>query len=170
VPRGFACYTSTLPVRGERHKIPQMTADENASASTAQDFTVMLDGCDKLDLMDVESELAGLNPTLHVLDESEHRYGEPGTLALIALAGSLALPPLMRWLANHRKGFKVTEQREMTLPDGTKVITLVKVSVTESAPPSPEQLRELAKFPGIDVARIARAFGVHLPGKDESSS
>lgn len=134
-----------------------MTTNENFPSQTmADDFAIVLDNWEKLDLLDIEKIL--VNPKLHVIDESEYRYGEPGTLILIALAGSLALPPILLWLANHKKGIKVREQKEVTLPDGTKVKSSLHISVTESAPPSPNQLRELAKLGGIDPTQILAEF------------
>ncbi|HEX7359706.1 MAG TPA: hypothetical protein VF283_04375 [Bryobacteraceae bacterium] len=133
------------------------------------DFAVILDNCKKLDLLDIESDLASFNPKIHVVDESEHRYGEPGTLILIALAGNFVLPPLLLWLAKHRQGFKISEQKETTLPGGETVKSSLKISVTGSALPSSEQLRELSKFPGVDPVKIAAAYGIHLPGSEESS-
>ena len=147
-----------------------MNTDENTTPTIAYDFAVILDNCEKLDLLDIERDLASFNPVIHVVDESEHRYGEPGTLLLIALAGNLMLPPLLLWLANHKKGFKVSQQKEVTLPDGTKVKSSLKISVTESAPPSSEQLRELSKFPGVDPAKIAAAYKVDQTSGEGSPS
>lgn len=143
-----------------------MSQDETAKA-VHEEFAVILENCDKLDLLDIEADLAGFNPKLHVLDESEHRYGEPATLILIAV-GSLVLPPLLLWLANHKKGFKLSEQKEITLPDGTKVKSSLKVSVTESMAPSAEEIRALSKFPGVDPSKIAAAYGDYLAPTDQT--
>lgn len=143
-----------------------MSEDETAKA-VHEEFAVILENCDKLDLLDIEADLAGFNPKLHVLDENEHRYGEPGTLILIAV-GSLVLPPLLLWLANHRKGFKLSEQKEITLPDGTIVKSSLKISVTESMAPSAEQIRALSKFPGVDASKIAAAYGDYLAPTDQT--
>lgn len=147
-----------------------MSTDETTTSTIADDFAVILESCEKLDLLDIESDLAEFNPKIHVVDESEHRYGEPGTLILIAIVGNLVLPPLLLWLANHKKGFKVSEQKEVTLPDGTRMKSSLTISVTESGPPSSEQLRELSKFPGVDPAKIAAAYNADQASSDESSS
>src|SRR5215510_8284890 len=141
-----------------------MTLAESDSSSKVPDqSTLVLENCEKLDLLEIERDLNSFHPTVQVVDESEHRYGEPGTLILIV--GSLALPPLLLWLANHKKGFKLREDKETTLPGGGKVKSCLKISVTESSPPTSEQLRELSKF-GVDPAKIASAYGMKLPSAD----
>jgi hypothetical protein len=104
------------------------------------------------------------------LTESEYRYGEPGTVILVALAGGLALPTLLLWLATHTKGFKLSKEVEVTLSDGTMLKSSLKVVVTGSTPPSDEQLRELSKFPGVDPDKIATAYRLSQPGHHQPSS
>jgi hypothetical protein len=72
------------------------------------------------------------------------------------------------WLANTKKGFKVQEQKETTLPDGTRVKSSLKISMTESAPPSAEQLGELAKLGGIDPTKILEKFVANASDSGES--
>jgi hypothetical protein len=148
-----------------------MTTEENSSLPTTDaDFAVILDNCEKLDLLEIEGDIAGFNPTLHVVDESEHRYGEPGTLVLVALAGGPALPHVLLWLANHAKGFKLSEEAEVTLSDGTTLKSSLRVIATKSVPRSVEQLRELSKFPGVDPDKIAAAYRLNPLGADQPPS
>jgi hypothetical protein len=137
-----------------------MTTEENPTLpiTTAADFAVILDNCEKLNLLEIEGDITGFNPTLHVVDESEHRYGEPGTLILVALAGGPALPFVLLWLANHAKGFTLSEDAEVTLSYGTTLKSSLRVIATESVPQSFEQLRELSKFLGVDPDKIAAAY------------
>lgn len=130
----------------------------------ADDFALIVENLGKVDLLDMEATVADAKPTLHVIDEREGRYGEPGTIIVIMLVGSLALPPVLLWLARHRKGFKYTEQNEVTLPNGTKVKSLVKVSATESGPPSPAVLQQLRKFPGVDPTKLSEAYAQSTSG------
>jgi hypothetical protein len=145
-----------------------MPTNENAPSPTADEFAIVVDNCGKLDLLEIERELSRFNPKLHVIDQNEQRYGEPGTILLVALIGSLALPPLLLWLAKHKKGFKISEKEKRTLPDGTEVESSRTISVIDSAPPSAQQLRELWRFPGVDPAEIAKAYNIDLTGSGKS--
>jgi hypothetical protein len=127
-------------------------------------FVIILDNCDKLDLLDIEEELAAFSPALQVVDESEHHYGEPGAVILV-LEGAPALSPLLFSLANHAKGFSLTEE-SLTPPDGRERKLSLKVVATDFGPPSPDELRKLSKFPDIDATKIAEAYRAdHAPSR-----
>jgi hypothetical protein len=128
-------------------------------STTETDFAIILDNCDKLDLLDIEEELAAFGPTLQVVDESEHRYGEPGAVILV-VEGVPALLPLLLSLANHAKGFSLTEEC-LTLPDGREMKSSLKVVATDFGPPSSEELLKLSRFPSVEPAKIANAYGAN---------
>jgi hypothetical protein len=147
-----------------------MITEEIAGLSqNPEDFAIILDNCDKLDLLDIEDELEAFNLTLQVVDESEHRYGEPGAVILVVVAGSVALSPLLLWLANHAKGFRLTEQ-DVTLPGGREMTSSLKVVVTDFGPPTSDELRKLSKFPGTDPAKIAAAYAANQAGNEHADS
>jgi hypothetical protein len=122
------------------------------------DFALVVQGLDKVDLLDLESQVSKENLKLQVTDEDEQRYGEPGTLIAIAVLGNIVLPPLLVWLANHRRKFEVVEQEVQELPDGTKVTRILTVKATESGPPSPETLKVLSKFQ-VPLEKLKQLFG-----------
>ena len=132
-----------------------------------REFALVVENLGKVDLLDLESSLPGIESRLHIVDESEHRYGEPGTILAIMALGAIALPPVLLWLARHRQGITVSEESTTTLPGGTTVQKVVRISVTRSGPPSAEQLAELRKFPGVDPSQLAKAFGIALGGQGD---
>jgi hypothetical protein len=123
-----------------------------------EEFALIVENLEKVELLDLETTLAPAKPTLYVLNESERRYGEPGTIMIIMLAGSLALPAVLLWLARHRKGFDYSEKKNVTLPDGTEVTSLVKLRATESGPPSPAAIQQLKGLLDVDLTGALRAF------------
>lgn len=140
-----------------------MTPTENTSGNAAEEFVLLLENFDKLELLEIESAVAEADPQLHVVDEDEQRFGEPGTLMMIALVGTVALPPVLVWLASHRYGFRIEEKHELTLPDGSKAKSSVKISLSKSAPPSAEQLSALSKFRGVDPAKFEASYRSDKP-------
>jgi hypothetical protein len=125
---------------------------------TTNDFAIIVQGLDKTDLLDLEGKVSKENLKLLVTDDDEKRYGEPGTLIAIAVLGSVVLPPLLVWLANHRRKFVIVEQEVHELPDGTKVARTLTMKVTESGPPTPETLEKLSKFQ-IPLEKLNQLFG-----------
>ena len=115
-------------------------------------------GLDKVDYLALERELPQSSLDLEVLDEDEKTYGEPGTIIATAVIGSLVLPPLLVWLAGHRRGLTVTMEEEVELPGGTKIKQALTVTATESGPPSPETLEKLAKFQGVPLKELQDLF------------
>lgn len=125
----------------------------------SDNYAVIVGGLDKVDLLALESEVTETKLELRVLDEDEHKYGEPGTIIAIAAIGSVALPLILVWLARKKIRIDVTMQKEVELPDGTKVKQALTVTASGSGPPSPETLEKLAKFKVLSLNQLQDFFG-----------
>lgn len=125
----------------------------------SDNYAVIVGGLDKVDLLALESEVTETKLELRVLDEDEHKYGEPGTIIAIAAIGSVALPLILVWLARKEIRIEVTMQEEVELSDGTKVKRALTVTASGSGPPSPETLEKLAKFQGVPLNQLQDLFG-----------
>src|SRR5262245_34264714 len=122
---------------------------------TDENYALEIQQLEKMDLLELEDELSDIKFDLHVVDENEQQYGEPGTVIGIALAGALALPPLLLWLARHRRKFEIIEQESSELPGGVKVTRRIVVRVNESGSPSPEVLEQVRKLPVMDPTKLS---------------
>lgn len=125
---------------------------------TSDNYSVIIEGLDKVEYLALEDELTQTNLDLRVIDEDEQKYGEPGTIIAIAAIGTLVLPPLLVWLARHRRKFTVTEQEERELQDGTRITRTLTITATESGPPSAETLEKLAKFQNVPLKQLQDLF------------
>lgn len=137
-------------------QINQINSTEDIMSS--DDYAVIVQGLDKLDFLELEREITPTTLELKVVDEDEQKYGEPATIIAIAVIGNLVLPPLLAWLARHRRGITVTQNEDVELPDGTKLRRALTVTATESGPPSPETLDALAKMQRVPLKTLQDLF------------
>ncbi len=123
------------------------------------EYSVIVQGLDKVDLLALERELPEASLDLNVIGDDEHRYGEPGTIIAIALIGNLVLPVVLVWLTRYRRSFEIKEEEHVQLPNGGKSTRTLTVIAKESGPPSPETLEKLAKFKGVSLEQLKQLLG-----------
>ncbi|WP_299326420.1 hypothetical protein [Parasphingopyxis sp.] len=127
-------------------------------------YALIVEGLDRIDALELVEGLGEDHFAAETLGDDDQRLGEPGTIAIIAAIGTVAMPPLLVWLARRKKWFRSSDVQEVTLPDGTTFRRVVKISVGAAKPPSAAELNELAGMTGTSASDLAKLLA---PAEDQ---
>lgn len=101
----------------------------------------------------VSEIVIGSNPA------GDFRLGEPTTIAAIVVVSTSAIGALTAFLLKRRKRSSVEYTLRVDYADGTSVRESLRLETTDSNPPDPELIQQLAELTGIDSQDISELIG-----------
>lgn len=107
-------------------------------------------GITKVQWMELKSECSYLSMTPKPIAKSSDRMGEPTTIVLAIGGGVAALLVLLPWLVRKKYKFVLDGFTYAEKPNGSREISIERVVIQDSGPPSPKTIEQLRQIPGFN--------------------